>query len=153
MVLEQHAPVRVLMKDIAEEVVILNNPRQLPDEVKRISVRIPAELKTLSIFTDVFDGFFRFLAAILHQTQPGLDQVFWQQVAQAIAAYQTDHPEFAEAYARDDLFAPRFIRSCLNRLQLANNRQMVDLADPTGGLQFFGHLDNPVARYRPGDAA
>jgi hypothetical protein len=30
---------------------------------------------------------------------------------------------------------------------------MVDLADPTGGLQFFGHLDNPVAGYRPGGAA
>jgi siderophore synthetase component len=151
--LDQHAPVGVLMKDIAEEVAILNNPRLLPDDVKRISVRIPPELKTLSIFTDVFDGFFRFLAAVLHQIQPGLDEVFWQEVARTIAAYQADHPQFAEAYARDDLFAPRFIRSCLNRLQLANNRQMVDLADPAGGLQFFGHLDNPVAPYRPGDAA
>jgi hypothetical protein len=39
----------------------------------------------------------------------------------------------------DDLFT----LSCLNRLQLRNNRQMVDLTDPSGALQFAGTLPNP----------
>lgn len=149
LVLDGHVPVRVLMKDVAEEVLLLNSSRALPPEVARISVRIPPELKTLSIFTDVFDGFFRYLSAVLVETDPGLEAVFWQEVAACIAAYQADRPHLAEAFARDDLFAPRFVRSCLNRLQLANNRQMIDLADPAGALQCVGHLDNPVAPYRP----
>ena len=43
------------------------------------------------------------------------------------------------------LFAPRFKHSCLNRLQLRNTRQMVDLTDQAGSLQFAGTLANPLA--------
>jgi len=45
-------------------------------------------------------------------------------------------------------FAPEFIRSCLNRLQLKDNRQMVDLSNPNGSLQFIGTLENPIAMFR-----
>ena len=38
------------------------------------------------------------------------------------------------------MFAPEFALSCLNRLQLRDNRQMVDLADPSGALQLVGTL-------------
>jgi hypothetical protein len=41
------------------------------------------------------------------------------------------------------------IHSCLNRLQLANNLQMVNLADPIGSFQMAPRLPNPVAPYRP----
>ena len=68
-----------------------------------------------------------------------------QRVAACITRYQNTHPEYRDKYASYDLFAPDFIRSCLNRLQLANNRQMLDLADPTASLQFHGRLANPVA--------
>jgi siderophore synthetase component len=149
LVLDGHIPVRVLMKDIAEEIVLINSDRPLPDDVARIRVRIPAEQKVLAILSDVFDGFFRFLSAVLYRHDPGLEAVFWQEVAACIAGYQAERPEQAAAFARDDLFAPGFARSCLNRLQLANNRQMIDLADPSQGLQFFGQLDNPIAGYRP----
>ena len=50
-------------------------------------------------------------------------------------------------FARHDLFAPDFELSCLNRLQLRNNQQMLDLADPSGGLQMAGRLKNPLARF------
>jgi hypothetical protein len=40
------------------------------------------------------------------------------------------------------------MHSCLNRLQLRNNQQMVDLTDPAGNLQFAGTLRNPVAAFR-----
>ena len=45
-----------------------------------------------------------------------------------------------------DLFADEFALSCLNRLQLRNNQQMVDLADPAGALQLVGTLRQPAAR-------
>jgi siderophore synthetase component len=46
------------------------------------------------------------------------------------------------------MFAPEFTRSCLNRLQLANNQQMINLADPAENLKFAGTLNNPIARWR-----
>ena len=48
-----------------------------------------------------------------------------------------------------DLFADEFALSCLNRLQLRNNQQMVDLQDPAGALQLVGTLRNPLAPYAP----
>ena len=46
---------------------------------------------------------------------------------------------------RVPLFAPRFEHSCLNRLQLLNTLQMVDLTDQAASLQYAGTLENPVA--------
>ncbi|MEV1066853.1 hypothetical protein [Streptomyces sp. NPDC050263] len=40
-----------------------------------------------------------------------------------------------------------FALSCLNRLQLRDNEQMVDLADPSGALQLIGTLKNPVTGF------
>ncbi|WP_215781756.1 IucA/IucC family siderophore biosynthesis protein [Paludibacterium sp. B53371] len=152
LILDGHVPVRVLMKDIGEEVGVLNPAQPLPGFLERICAPCPDELRTLSILTDVFDGFLRFLGPILQRA--GLAEAeFWRSVAQCVTDYQQDHPERADKYVRFDLFAPDFIRSCLNRLQLANNRQMVNLADPVQGLQFHGRLNNPIAAYRPGAAS
>ena len=149
LVLEDHLPVRVLMKDIGEEAVILDGEAQIPEAVGRLAVSVPDELKVLSIFTDVFDGFFRYLSQILDE-QVGLpEQRFWQQVADCIADYQASQPQLRDKFVRYDLFAEEFARSCLNRLQLGNNRQMLDLADPAGALKFAGTLKNPVAPYAP----
>jgi siderophore synthetase component len=54
-------------------------------------------------------------------------------------------PELADKFKQYDMFAPEFALSCLNRLQLRNNKQMVDLADPAGALQLVGNLKNPIA--------
>ena len=123
--------------------------RPLPPEVERIRAEVPEELRALSVFTDVFDCFFRFLSAILH-TGEVLDEAdFWRTVARCVADYQDAHPELADAFARYDLFAPRFALSCLNRLQLRDNQQMVDLTDPSAALQFAGTLPNPLAAHVP----
>lgn len=145
LVLEGDVPVRVLMKDIAEEIAVMDPDAVLPEAVQRIAVSVPDEIKPLSLFTDVFDGFFRFLAAILVDHEVCSQRQFWQLVADCVLDYQQAHPELAARFARYDLFAPRFAHSCLNRLQLRNNRQMVDLSDPAGSLRFAGELDNPIA--------
>jgi siderophore synthetase component len=61
--------------------------------------------------------------------------------------YQAEHPELAAQFARHDLFAADFQFSCLNRLQLRNNQQMMDLSGPSGGLRMAGRLDNPLAKF------
>ncbi|GGL70956.1 hypothetical protein GCM10010129_13180 [Streptomyces fumigatiscleroticus] len=137
---------RAVYKDIAEEIAVMDPDAVLPPEVSRIRVEVPEDQKLLSIFTDVFDCFFRFLAANLATEGILEEDGFWRTVAEVTREYQASVPELADRFAQYDMFAPEFALSCLNRLQLRNNRQMVDLADPSGALQLVGDLKNPLAR-------
>ncbi|MEM7151288.1 MAG: IucA/IucC family siderophore biosynthesis protein [Myxococcota bacterium] len=145
LVLQDGLPTGVLLKDIAEEVALLGNGDHLPSAVRRIAIEVDESLHLLSIFTDVFDCFFRFLAplAATHCDVP--QGRFWGLVGATVREYQTQHPEHAARYEQFDLFAPAFRRSCLNRLQLRNAQQMIDLGDPAANLQFEGELVNPLA--------
>ncbi|WP_432171704.1 IucA/IucC family protein [Streptomyces sp. 1222.5] len=136
---------RAVYKDIAEEIAVMDPDAVLPPEVRRIRVEVPDDTKLLSIFTDVFDCFFRFLAAHLAAEGVLEEDGFWRTVAEVTREYQESHPELADRFRQYDMFAPEFALSCLNRLQLRNNRQMVDLADPSGALQLVGTLENPLA--------
>jgi siderophore synthetase component len=147
LVLENGVPVRAVMKDIAEEIVVMGDRLELPEEVSRIKADIPDGEKVLAIFTDVFDCIFRFLGALLEEDGVLSGEEFWRIAAAAIHGYHAEHPELADQFARHDLFAPDFQFSCLNRLQLRNNQQMLDLTDPSGGLQMAGRLENPLAKF------
>ncbi|MFE6079620.1 IucA/IucC family protein [Streptomyces virginiae] len=138
---------RAIFKDIAEEIVIMDADAVLPPAVERVRADIPEDMKLLSIFTDVFDCFFRFLGAILADEGICEEDTFWQAVADCGHEYQESMPQLAERFERYDLFAQEFQLSCLNRLQLRNNKQMVDLADPAAALQLIGNLQNPVAAF------
>ncbi|WP_431985111.1 IucA/IucC family protein [Streptomyces qinglanensis] len=149
LVLDAHGvPRRVLFKDLAEEIAVMSRDAELPPEVERIRADVPEDMKILSLFTDVFDCFFRFLAPALDAAGVLDEATFWSTVADVAKEYQKSTPELADRHARYDLFADEFALSCLNRLQLRNNQQMVDLQDPAGALQLTGTLRNPLARYR-----
>ncbi len=150
LVFENHVPVRAIMKDIGEEAAILDKDAPLPENVGRLAVDVPEHMKLLAIFIDVFDGFFRHMNQILVEHSCGTEDLFWDAVARCVARYQTEHPELAARFAQYDLFAPEFLHSCLNRLQLGNNLQMVNLADPAGNLKMAGNLQNPLAGRRDG---
>ncbi|WKX26417.1 GNAT family N-acetyltransferase [Tatumella ptyseos] len=146
--LEDDVPVGCFMKDIGEEIAILDTSRELPDKIQRIKAEVPDELKLLSIFVDVFSCFFRFISAILDEDEVMQEGAFWQRVAVSIEHYQRHHPQFADKFARFDLFSPTYAHSCLNRLQLANNQQMVNLDDPASALKLAGVLVNPIAQFK-----
>ncbi|MEU1306097.1 IucA/IucC family protein [Streptomyces shenzhenensis] len=145
LVLKDGVVQRAVFKDIAEEIAVMDPDAVLPPEVRRIRVEVPEEQRLLSIFTDVFDCFFRFLAANLAAEGILEEDDFWGTVAEVIREYQDSAPELADRFRQYDMFAPEFALSCLNRLQLRDNRQMVDLADPSGALQLVGSLQNPIA--------
>ncbi|MFJ6082872.1 IucA/IucC family protein [Streptomyces sp. NPDC092369] len=147
LVLKDGVVQRAIYKDIAEEIAVMDPDAVLPPEVRRIRVEVPEEKKLLSIFTDVFDCFFRFLAANLATEGVMEEDDFWRTVAEVTREYQASLPELAEKFEQYDMFAPEFALSCLNRLQLLNNKQMVDLADPAGALQLIGNLKNPIAGF------
>ncbi|MFJ4685990.1 IucA/IucC family protein [Streptomyces sp. NPDC088789] len=147
LVLKDGAVERAIYKDIAEEIAVMDPDAVLPPTVERLRVDVPEEMKLLSVFTDVFDCFFRFLAANLAAEGVLAEDTFWRTVAEVTRAYQDSRPELADKFAQYDMFAPEFSLSCLNRLQLRNNKQMVDLADPSAALQLVGTLKNPLAEF------
>ncbi|MCQ9183066.1 IucA/IucC family siderophore biosynthesis protein [Streptomyces sp. IBSBF 2953] len=147
LVLKDGVVQRAVYKDIAEEIAVMDPDAVLPPEVRRIRVDVPEDKRLLSIFTDVFDCFFRFLAADLACEGVLEEEGFWRTVAEVTRAYQEANPELADRFRQYDMFAPEFALSCLNRLQLRDNRQMVDLSDPSGALQLVGTLSNPLAGY------
>ncbi|BDD03801.1 GNAT family N-acetyltransferase [Aureibacter tunicatorum] len=148
MAFENGVPLKVFMKDITEEVIVFNKSIELPGHVDRLFLDTTDEMKLSYILNDVFDGFFRFLADILDQDGLIAEQEFWQEVADCIMDYQYDYPELEEKFQRYDFFQAEFPRCCLNRLQLKNTKQMLNLADPFGSLQWKGTLVNPVAKYK-----
>jgi siderophore synthetase component len=144
LVLRDHVPVRAIMKDIGEEVAVLGD-RPLPEAVERIRAEVDADIKALALHTDVFDGVLRHLAAILH-TDGVLDESdFWAEVGRCVRQHAEDHPDLDEAAASYDFHRPEFRHSCLNRLQLRNTLEMVDIADQAESLIYAGTLENPIA--------
>ncbi|MEU1902978.1 IucA/IucC family protein [Streptomyces hygroscopicus] len=150
LVIEDGAVHRVIFKDIAEEIAVMDPAAVLPPAVERIRADVPEDKKLLSIFTDVFDCFLRFLNGILVSEGLLEEDIFWRTVADSVLAYQRSVPHLSDKFAQYDMFAEDFALSCLNRLQLRNNREMVDLQDPAGALQLIGTLKNPIAAFAPG---
>ncbi|WP_309136267.1 IucA/IucC family protein [Nocardioides campestrisoli] len=144
LVLRDHVVVRAIMKDVGEEVAVLGDA-ELPAEVERIRAQVPVDEQSLAIHTDVFDGVLRHVAGLLDEEGVLPAEEFWAEVRRCLDEHAADHPELAEAVARHDLTRPRFRHSCLNRLQLRNTLQMVDLTDQAQSLIFAGTLANPVA--------
>lgn len=146
--MRDHVPVGAFMKDIGEEVAVMTTADRvpLPPEVERIRGTFPDDVKALAVHTDVMDGVLRFLAAILDDDGVLAGEEFWDLVRECVEQHAADHPELAEVAASYDLLRPRFRHSCLNRLQLRNTLQMVDLADQAESLIFAGTLANPIGR-------
>ncbi|MBW8683158.1 IucA/IucC family protein [Chitinophaga rhizophila] len=148
LVMENHVPVRAIMKDIAEEVAVVNSELKLPEKAKRIVIPVPEELKILSIFTQIFDCFFRFVSHILVEHADYPEEQFWSLAAECIHRYQQLHPELADKFSRTDLFSDEIIKTCLNRLQIRNNQRMIEPNNPFKSQQFAGTFRNPLAAFK-----
>ena len=146
LILDEHTVTGAFMKDIGEEVAVLGH-RELPADVERIRAVVSGEEKALSVFTDMFDGVLRHLSGILDADGLLPADRFWAIVAETLDDYEAEHPESARGVSGDvDLRADHFAHSCLNRLQLKNTKQMVDIGNQAESLLYAGTMPNPVAR-------
>lgn len=153
LVLDGGVPVRAILKDIGEEVSIFADHADVPDVCRRACVTESDAVRNMGVLSDVFDDFLRHLAAVMHGADLFSDNDFWAVVADSINGFQEQHPELDAAFLRWDLFAPTFPAIHMNRLQLSNNRRMVNLGDSYATLVDAGHeLTNPIAQYRRTDA-
>ncbi|MFS0730875.1 GNAT family N-acetyltransferase [Curtobacterium sp. 1P10AnD] len=138
LVLRDGAVSRVFMKDIGEEVVVVGDV-DVPAGTERIVQPVDDDEAALGVFTDVFDGVLRYLAAILDEDGVLPGAVFWRLVGECV--------DGSVGRTRSiDFRVPDFEHSCLNRLQLRNTVQMVDLSGQTESLIRAGRMPNPVAR-------
>ncbi len=145
LILRDGVPVRVVLKDIGEEVFIFG-AGDVPPECARAQSQESDEARNLGILSDVFDDFFRPLAALLHGHGLVDDGDFWWEVAASVNALRAQHPQLAQRFARWDLFAPGFGAIHLNRLQLRNRARMADHEVPYSAMVALGHeLANPIA--------
>ncbi|WP_258378397.1 GNAT family N-acetyltransferase [Curtobacterium sp. MCPF17_051] len=137
--------VRAVMKDIGEEAAVLgrHDDRPVPADIDRIVHPVPDDEAALAVFTDVFDGVLRFVAAILDDDEVLPESRFWRVVGECIDAHADAHPDRRRPL---DLRVPTFEHSCLNRLQLRNTLSMVDLADQSASLIRAGVMANPIGR-------
>lgn len=145
LVLRDHVPTRVLMKDIGEEVAICSRETPVPEAASRIRHDVPPEQLVLAVHGDVVDGYLRHLAGLLDDADvlPAAD--FWATAHGVLTDYQDAHPELAERFAELDLLTDEVPLMCLNRLQLRDNQQMVDLTDPDSAIVLAGTMPNPLA--------
>ncbi|QCR45150.1 siderophore synthetase [Curtobacterium sp. SGAir0471] len=139
LVLRDGAVSRVFMKDIGEEVAVVGDV-PVPAGIERIMHPVDDDEAALGVFTDVFDGVLRYLAAILDDDGILPSHAFWRLVGECV-----DGAAAGRARAID-LRAPDFEHSCLNRLQLRNTLQMVDLSAQSDSLIRAGRMPNPIAR-------
>lgn len=148
LLLKDYVPTRMVLKDFVEEVQLAPEAyKTTAEEIRKVLYEIPEEDVTLFIFTDIFDGFFRYLSSVLSTYMNYDEQLFWKQVADIINAYQQHFPELSARYKRYDLFAPGFRRFCLNRFRLVTSGYQ-ESTDAPAVPPFAGILENPIARYK-----
>ncbi|MCD0476513.1 IucA/IucC family siderophore biosynthesis protein [Flavobacterium sp. EDS] len=148
LVFRDNVPVRAIMKDIGEEVAIVNQEKELPETIKRIIINVPEDLKILSIFTQIFDSFFRYLNHVLVEHVNLPEEDFWSLVAECVTEYQSEYPELEDKFRKYDLFDSEIIKTCSNRLQMQNSTKMLDATNPFKNQQFAGTLKNPLSIYQ-----
>lgn len=148
LVFRDNVPVRAIMKDIGEEVAIVNQEKELPETIKRIIINVPEDLKILSIFTQIFDSFFRYLNHVLVEHVNLPEEEFWSLVAECVTEYQSEYPELEDKFRKYDLFDSEIIKTCSNRLQMQNSTKMLDATNPFKNQQFAGTLKNPLSIYQ-----
>lgn len=148
LLLKDYVPVRMVLKDFVEEVQLAPEAYHTTDpEIKKVLYQIPQEDVTLFIFTDIFDGFFRYLSALLSTYLNYDEQNFWNEVADVINNYQKEFPELQDRFKKYDLFADEFRRFCLNRFRLVTSGYQ-ESADAPAVPPFAGMLKNPIAAYK-----
>ena len=140
-------PVRVLVKDFAEDVTLLPG-REYPglsELADRVLVRWPAQEMAHSIISAVLAGHFRFLAGVAEDHLAVPEEDFWSLVRDAVLAWRAEHPELAGAFDALGLLDPEVERVALNREHLTgggfHDRAERDAAPDV----VHGSVANPLA--------
>lgn len=148
LVLKNDVPVRIIIKDFVDDIVLTEEAKEkLPKELAEGMIASSNKDNVpLFILLGVFDAFFRYLSNVLHSYASYNEQAFWQQVYEVIVEYQMAHPALTHKFEKYNLFTPEFKRFYINSVRLLGNayEEKTSFAIPRKG----GTLQNPLALIR-----
>lgn len=148
LIIEEDKPVGIFMKDIAEEVAILNHEGEIPEAlVERAHTLVDSD-KLEHFWSEVFDYFFRYLAVILDKNDCLDEDDFWQLVADHIYEYQEKHPEFHDKYVQLNLFEPTFKQVCVNQQKVLHDLGNLTLIGIKTNKQLNRDISNPLFLFK-----
>jgi siderophore synthetase component len=145
LVLKEDVPVRIIIKDFVDDIVLTEEAKEkLPkDLAEGMIASSNKDNVPLFILLGVFDAFFRYLSNVLHTYEGYTETEFWQQVCEVVLEYQEAHPALAHTFEKYNLFVPEFKRFYINSVRLLGNayEEKTSFAIPRKG----GVLQNPLA--------
>ena len=148
LVLKDDVPVRIIIKDFVDDIVLTEDAKEkLPRELAEGMIASSNKDNVpLFILLGVFDAFFRYFSNVLHSYTSYNEQLFWHQVYEVIVEYQMAHPALAHKFEKYNLFTPEFKRFYINSVRLLGNayEEKTSFAIPRKG----GTLQNPLAHIR-----
>lgn len=146
LVLKNHVPHRLAMKDFVDDVNISRHPlpelEALPDTLRSVLLTEPPEGLCQFIFAGLFICHHRYLSDLLETHHQYPEHLFWQQVRQSIVNYQNRFPELKERFELFNLLAPHFTKLCLNRNRLLTYGYADDGSRPHAAA--FGTVTNAL---------
>jgi len=146
LVLKNHIPHRLAMKDFVDDVNISRHPlpelESLPDTLRAVLLTEPPEGLCQFIFAGLFICHHRYLSDLLETHHHYPEHQFWRQVRQSITRYQQRFPELKERFELFNLLAPQFTKLCLNRNRLLTYGYADDGSRPHAAA--FGKVTNAL---------
>jgi siderophore synthetase component len=122
LVLKEHAPQRLTMKDFVDDLNFSRHPLPelagIDNELVKVLRSEPPEGLCQFIQTGLFICHLRYLADILDYRCGYSERRFWARLREQILAYQARFPHLQERFALFDLLKPTFTKLCLNRNRL-----------------------------------
>ncbi len=146
LVLENHAPKRILLKDFQGDMRLVSSeyPEQasLDDSVKKVTVRLPEHLIIHDLQTGHFVTTLRFISPLVAKL--GLSEPqFYRLLGGRLKAYMAAHQEYQPRFEQFDLFKPRILRIGLN---LAKFRHSTDASASRMLPDMDDMLNNPLTK-------
>ncbi|EFE98035.1 IucA/IucC family protein [Serratia odorifera] len=144
LVMKDHVPQRVLLKDFQGDMRLVDQAfaesASLPQVVKDVTVRLPADYLIHDLQTGHFVTVLRFISPLMASCNVS-EQQFYQLLAQVLQRYMAQHPDMAERFDLFSLFKPQIIRVVLNPVKLT-------YSEHDGGSRmlpnYLQDLDNPL---------
>lgn len=151
---EHELPVRILVKDFAEDVNLLPGRHYpgLSERADAVLVRWPAEELAHSITSAVLAGHFRFLAGVVEEALGVPEPRFWDLVRDALLSWRAAHPELAGAFDDLRLLDAEVERIALNREHLTGGGFHERAERDEAPDVVHGHAPNPLAAAQPAAA-
>ncbi|ENM5789127.1 IucA/IucC family siderophore biosynthesis protein [Vibrio mimicus] len=146
LVLEDHAPKRILLKDFQGDMRLVSSeyPEQasLDDSVKKVTVRLPEHLIIHDLQTGHFVTTLRFISPLVAKLGFS-DPQFYRLLGDRLKTYMATHQEYQPRFEQFDLFKPRILRIGLN---LAKFRHSTDASASRMLPDMDDMLNNPLTK-------